>query len=170
MSWILATRSVSHAVVAALITFSQVHNGELGLTSLVLFGVLYVSASIGTHFLDRRNKLTSPTLGLPLIAPIITATVAAIALSIGFNNLLAFRWLTGLLMLGFVITELLVAKRVGRKTLQGKEAVITAVASAIMLGLALGIDVGEVPLVGFFGAYHAILAVHLGISAATPKK
>jgi hypothetical protein len=39
-----------------------------------------------------------------------------------------------------------------------------------MLGLSIGVDVGAVPLVGFFGAYHAILAVHLGISAATPKR
>jgi len=170
MNWLLATRAVSHAIVAAVITFSQIHNGQLGLTSLVLFGMLFVLASLGTHFLDRRNKLTSPALGLPLISPILVTTLAVIAMTTTFNQLLAFRWLTGLLMLGFVVTELLVAKKLGRKTLQGKEAVITAVASAIMLGLALGIDVGEVPLVGFFGAYNAILAVHLGISAATPKR
>ena len=170
MNWLLATRAVSHAIVAAVITFSQIHNGQLGLTSLVLFGVLFVLASLGTHFLDHRNKLTSPAMGLPLISPILVTTLAVIAMTTTFNQLLAFRWLTGLLMLGFVLTELLVAKKVGRKTLQGKEAVITAVASAIMLGLALGIDVGEVPLVGFFGAYNAILAVHLGISAATPKR
>jgi hypothetical protein len=28
---------------------------------------------------------------------------------------------------------------------------------------------GEVPLVGFFGAFNAILAVHLGIAATSPK-
>jgi hypothetical protein len=100
----------------------------------------------------------------------LVSTLAVIAGTTNLSQLIAFRWLTGLLMLGFVITELMVAKKLGRKTLQGKEAVITAVASAIMLGIALGIDVGEVPLIGFFGAYNAILAVHLGISAATPKK
>ena len=170
MNWLIATRAVSHAIVAAVITFNQVHNGELGLTSLALFGILYFSASLGTYLLDRRKKLTSASLGLPLIAPILVSTLAVIAGTTNLSQLLAFRWLTGLLMLGFVIAELMVAKKVGRKTLQGKEAVITAVASAIMLGIALGIDVGEVPLIGFFGAYNAILAVHLGISAATPKK
>jgi len=170
MNWLLATRAATHAVVAAVITFNQVHNGELGITSLTLFGVLYLLASLGTHFLDRRRKLTSPGLGLPLIAPILVSTLAVIAATTNLNQLLAFRWLTALLMIGFVFTELMLAKKVGRKSLQGKEAVITAIASAIMLGLAIGVDVGEVPLIGFFGAYNAILAVHLGISAATPKK
>ena len=170
MNWLLATRAVSHATVAAVITFNPVHNGALGITSLALFGVLYFAASLGTHLLDKRNRLTSPSLGLPLIAPILVATLAVISTTANVNQLLAFRWLTALLMLGFVISELVVAKKVGRKTLQGREAVITAVASIIMLGLAIGIDVGEVPLIGFFGAFNAILAVHLGISAATPKK
>jgi predicted permease len=170
MNWLLATRAASHATVAAVITFNQVHNGELGLTSLALFGVLYLLASLGTHFLDRRKKLSSPSLGMPLIAPILVSTLAVIATTTNLNQLLAFRWLTALLMLGFVITELMLVKKIGRTTLQGREAVITAVASVIMLGIAIGIDVGEVPLVGFFGAYNAILAVHLGISAATPKK
>jgi asparagine N-glycosylation enzyme membrane subunit Stt3 len=96
--------------------------------------------------------------------------LALIAQFVEEDKLISSRILIGLLMLGFVVSEVLVAKRVGRKTLEGKEAVITAVASTVMLGLSIGVDVGAVPLVGFFGAYHAILAVHLGISAATPKR
>jgi hypothetical protein len=167
MNWLLATRAVAHGVVAIMITFAQIDNV---LNSLVLFGSLYLAASLGTTFLDRRYKLTSPSVGLPLIAPMVVATLAVAALGFQLDTLLAFRILTALLMGWFVISEIVVANKVGRKTLQGREAVITAVFSAVMLGLAAGANLREQDLVGFFGAYNALLAVHLGIAAATPKK
>lgn len=167
MNWLLATRSVTHAVVAIMITFGQIENV---LTSLVLFGALYLAASLGTPLLDRRYKLTSPSVGIPVIAPLAIATLAVAALWLQLDNLLAFRILTALLMAWFVISEIVVANKVGRKTLQGKEAVITALFSVIMLGLAAGANLREIDLIGFFGAYNALLAVHLGIAAATPKK
>ena len=167
MNWLLATRAVAHGVVAIMITFAQIDNV---LNSLVLFGSLYLAASLGTTFLDRRYKLTSPSVGLPLIAPMVVATLAVAALWLQLDTLLAFRILTALLMGWFVISEIVVANKVGRKTLQGREAVITAVFSAVMLGLAAGANLREQDLVGFFGSYNALLAVHLGIAAATPKK
>ncbi len=167
MNWLLATRAVAHGVVAIMITFAQIDNV---LNSLVLFGSLYLAASLGTTFLDRRYKLTSPSVGLPLIAPMVVATLAVAALWLQLDTLLAFRILTALLMGWFVVSEIVVANKVGRKTLQGREAVITAVFSAVMLGLAAGANLREQDLVGFFGAYNALLAVHLGIAAATPKK
>jgi hypothetical protein len=100
----------------------------------------------------------------------VVATLAVAALWLQLDTLLAFRILTALLMGWFVISEIVVANKVGRKTLQGREAVITAVFSAVMLGLAAGANLREQDLVGFFGAYNALLAVHLGIAAATPKK
>ena len=167
MNWLLATRAVAHGVVAIMITFAQIDNV---LNSLVLFGSLYLAASLGTTFVDRRYKLTSPSVGLPLIAPMVVATLAVAALWLQLDTLLVFRILTALLMGWFVISEIMVANKVGRKTLQGREAVITAVFSAVMLGLAAGANLREQDLVGFFGAYNALLAVHLGIAAATPKK
>lgn len=167
MNWLLATRAVAHGVVAMMITFAQIDNV---LNSLVLFGSLYLAASLGTTFIDHRYKLTSPSVGLPLIAPIVVATLAVAALWLQLDTLLAFRILTALLMGWFVISEIVVANKMGRKTLQGREAVITAVFSAVMLGLAAGANLREQDLVGFFGAYNALLAVHLGIAAATPKK
>jgi hypothetical protein len=167
MNWLLATRAVAHGVVAIMITFAQIDNV---LNSLVLFGSLYLAASLGTTFIDHRYKLTSPSVGLPLIAPMVVATLAVAALWLQLDTLLAFRILTALLMGWFVISEIVVANKVGRKTLQGREAVITAVFSAVMLGLAAGANLREQDLVGFFGAYNALLAVHLGIAAATPKK
>jgi hypothetical protein len=38
-----------------------------------------------------------------------------------------------------------------------------------LLGLAVGFVLDPRPLIGYYGAFHAILAVHLGIAAATPS-
>ena len=78
MNWLLATRAVAHGVVAIMITFAQIDNV---LNCLVLFGSLYLAASLGTTVLDRRYKLTSPSVGLPLIAPMVVATLAVAALA-----------------------------------------------------------------------------------------
>lgn len=172
MNWLQATRAAAHATVAAVITFNQIHNGEFGLTTLILFGALYLFASLGTHFLDHRNKVISPRLGLPLIAPVIVGIAATFALTAGWNQLESFRWLTAILAAGFLVTEIWLSKKVGRKTADGRDAIITAFMSLALLGLFAGFNMGEVPLVGFLGAFHAILAVHLGIAATspTPKK
>ena len=169
MNWLQATRAVAHATVAALITFSQAHNSELGLNSLILFGSLYLIASLGTHFLDKRNKIMSPRLGLPVIAPLVVAALAVVALTAGWKQEQSFRWLTALLALGFAVTEIYLARKVGTKTVDGRDAIITAFLSLALLGLFAGFDMGQVPLNGFFGAFHAILAVHLGIAATSPK-
>ena len=169
MHWLEATRAAAHATVAAVITFSQVHNGLFGLNTLILFGALYLAASLGTHFLDHRNKVMSPRLGYPLIAPMAVAVAATYAIFAGWNHLATFRWLTAILAAGFLITETLLARKVGLKSPDGKDAIITAFMSFALLGLFAGFNMGEVPLVGFLGAFHAILAVHLGISATTPK-
>lgn len=168
MHWLQATRAAAHATVAAVITFSQVHNGEFGLYTLILFGALYVSASLGTHFLDKRNKMTSPPMRWPLIAPVLVATAATFAIFSGWNQLNSFRWLTAILAAGFLISEVWLARKVGRKTAAGRDATFTAFMSFALLGLFAGFNMGEVPLVGFLGAFHAIVAVHLGIAAATP--
>ena len=67
-----------------------------------------------------------------------------------------------------MISEVWLARKVGRKTAAGRDATFTAFMSFALLGLFAGFNMGEVPLVGFLGAFHAIVAVHLGIAAATP--
>jgi hypothetical protein len=172
MNWLQATRAIAHATVAAVITFNQIHNGDFGLQTLILFGALYLAASLGTHFLDHRNKVMSARLGLPVIAPVVVAIASIFAGYAGWDPLSSFRWLTALLALGFVVTEVWLARKVGRNTPDGRDALITAFASLALLGLFAGFNMGQVPLVGFLGAFHAILAVHLGIAATTvkPKK
>lgn len=170
MNWLQATRATAHATVAAVITFSRFHSGTQGLQTLMLFGVLYLAASLGTHLLDHRHKLMTARISVPVIAPVVTA-LAALAVSFtSLDPVQSFRWLTAFLALGFTVTELWLAKKVGRKSVDGRDATITAFAALALLILMVAFDMGKVPMVGFFGAFHAILAVHLGISAASPKK
>lgn len=170
MNWLQATRAVAHATVAAVITFSQKQNSSLGLKTLILFGALYLAASLVTHYLDRRNKITSPRLALPVAAPAAVAILAIVATFAGWSTYPSFRWLTVLLAAGMIVVELLLANKLGRKTVDGRDAVITAFVALALLGLFLGFNLGEVPQAGFFGAFNAILAVHLGIASTTPKK
>jgi asparagine N-glycosylation enzyme membrane subunit Stt3 len=169
MNWLQATRAVAHATVAALITFTQAHNSLLGLNSLVLFGALYLAASVGTHFIDRRNKLTSARLATPLIVPVLVAIAATIALTAGWNPLQSFRWLTAVLAAGLLVSEAWLVRKAGLNPADRRDAVISGFLSLALLGLFAGFNMGQVPLVGFLGAFHAILAVHLGIAATSPK-
>lgn len=170
MNWLIATRSAAHAAVALVITFTKFHTVEFGLQMVILFAALYLAASLGTHFLDHRFKVMSPRLGLPVIPLLITGPVAAVVLGLGLNTTLTLRVVYGLLFAGFVVVELYLARKFGRKTPEGRDAILTAYISLAMAGLAISFNVESKNIIGFFGAWHALLAVHLGIAAFTPKK
>lgn len=170
MNWLIATRSAAHAAVALVITFTKFHTVEFGLQMVILFAALYLAASLGTHFLDHRFKVMSPRLGLPVIPLLITGPVAAVVLGLGLNTTLTLRVVYGLLFAGFVVVELYLARKFGRNTPEGRDAILTAYISLAMAGLAISFNVESKNIIGFFGAWHALLAVHLGIAAFTPKK
>lgn len=170
MNWLLASRAASHATVALVITFTKYHTVPFGLNMLILFSALYVASSLATHFLDRRFKLTSPRLGLPLVPVLVAAPLAVFVLGIGWDSTVPLRATYGVLFAGFVLVEVYLAKKLGRKTPEGRDAILTAFISLAMAGLAISFNVESKQIIGFFGAWHALLAVHLGISAATPKK
>ena len=170
MNRLIATRSAAHAAVALVITFTKFHTVEFGLQMVILFAALYLAASLGTHFLDHRFKVMSPRLGLPVIPLLITGPVAAVVLGLGLNTTLTLRVVYGLLFAGFVVVELYLARKFGRKTPEGRDAILTAYISLAMAGLAISFNVESKNIIGFFGAWHALLAVHLGIAAFTPKK
>lgn len=170
MNWLTATRAAAHAAVAMVITFTKYHTVEFGLQMVILFAALYLAASLGTHFLDHRFKVMSPRLGLPIIPLLITGPVAALVLALGLNSTLSLRIVYGVLFAGFVIVELILARKFGRKTPEGRDAILTAYISLAMAGLAISFNVESKNIIGFFGAWHALLAVHLGIAAFSPKK
>lgn len=170
MNWLTSTRAAAHAAVALVITFTQYHTVEFGLLMVVLFAAIYVAATLGTHFLDHRFKVMSPRLGLPLIPVLVAGPLAVLALAFDYRNTLVLRGIYALLFLGFVIVELYLAKKLGRKTQDGKDALITAFLSLVLAGLAVSFNVESKQIIGFIGAWHAMLAVHLGIAAFTPRK
>lgn len=170
MNWLTATRAAAHATVAFVITFTKYHTVEFGLQMVILFAALYLAASLGTHFLDHRFKVMSPRLGLPIIPLLITGPLAAVMLALALNDTITLRIIYGLLFTGFVVVELILARHVGRKTRDGRDAILTAYISLAMAGLAISFNVESKNIIGFFGAWHALLAVHLGIAALTPKK
>ena len=170
MNWLTATRAAAHAAVAMVITFTKYHTVEFGFQMLILFAALYLAASLGTHFLDHRFKVMSPRLGFPLIPLLVAGPLAAMALGFSLNDTLSLRVVYGVLFAGFVIVELLLAKKLGGKTPEGRDAILTAYISLAMAGLAISFNVESKNIIGFFGAWHALLAVHLGIAAFSPKK
>jgi chromate transport protein ChrA len=111
----------------------------------------------------------SARLGLPVIPTTLVAIFTLVALVTNQNQIISLRVLLGLLMISVAVIETVLSKKVGRKTRDGRDAMITAFLSIALFGLTLG-DIGVVPLIGFFGAYQAILAVHLGISAFPTNK
>ncbi|MEY4398219.1 MAG: hypothetical protein RLZ53_795 [Actinomycetota bacterium] len=170
MNWLTATRAAAHAAVAMVITFTKYHTVEFGFQMLILFAALYLAASLGTHFLDHRFKVMSPRLGFPVIPLLVAGPLATLAIVFGLKDTLSLRVIYGVLFAGFVIVELLLAKKFGRKTTEGKDAILTAYISLGLAGLAISFDVESKNIIGFFGAWHALLAVHLGIAAFSPKK
>ncbi|MEO0313060.1 MAG: hypothetical protein RL140_290 [Actinomycetota bacterium] len=170
MNWLTTTRAAAHAAVALVITFTKYHTVEFGLQMVILFAALYLAASLGTHFLDNRFKVMSPRLGLPLIPLLVTGPLAAAAIGFGLNDTLTLRVVYGVLFAGLVIVELYLAKKFGRKTPDGRDAILTAYISLALAGLAISFNVESKNIIGFFGAWHALLAVHLGIAAFSPKK
>jgi TRAP-type C4-dicarboxylate transport system permease small subunit len=170
MNWLTATRASAHAAVAMVITFTKYHTVEFGLQMVILFAALYLAASLGTHYLDHRFKVMSPRLGLPLIPLLVTGPLAAAAIGLGMNSTVTLRIVYGVLFAGFVIVELYLAKKFGRKTPEGRDAILTAYISLALAGLAVSFNFESKNIIGFFGAWHALLAVHLGIAAFSPKK
>jgi len=146
----------------------QSHSGLVGLVTLGIFGVL-LGLGGATIALYKRSGL-NPLQELP---------VAALALIVGLFAFLATQEVPGhrAAFLALVAAwglisgafELYQARRLGFRTLRGRDVLISA-----SLGLLLGVVFLAVPLdivsaVGFFGAYLAITGVHLGIAASSAK-
>ena len=154
------------AFVAGLfITFSQAHDANVAMLGLVMISAGWFLASL---FLILKN--INPIInGLLMLA---TAAMAWFAVSFEANNATTMAWilLQSWGLFGAVV-ELLLALRAEKKSAHRRDSFINA-------GLALGLFVSQISItaaadsvshVGFFGAYAIILAVHLGITAASPS-
>lgn len=158
--------------VGIFITFSQIHNAIIGNLGLVLVSLGFATAAtIEVLKTKRGEKLgatskpsgsVGPTLQVIVFGAIATAAIVFAA----SNNIVSFL----VLVISFaVFNGLLELKKVSVQ----KESKLSAfihfglVAALTISGALTGLD--PVAFVGFFGAYAVILAVHLGITAASPK-
>jgi predicted membrane channel-forming protein YqfA (hemolysin III family) len=150
--------------VGIFITFSQIHNAIIGNLGLMFVALGYATAAtievLKTKQSGKPNG--SATLQVLIFGTIATAAIVFAA----SNNIISFL----VLVISFaVFNGLLELKNVSVQ----KESKLSAfihfglVAVLAISGALTGLD--PVAFVGFFGAYAVILAVHLGITAATPK-
>jgi predicted membrane channel-forming protein YqfA (hemolysin III family) len=150
--------------VGIFITFSQIHNAIIGNLGLMFVALGYATAATIEVLKTKQSGKPNgnPTLQVLIFGAIATAAIVFAA----SNNIVSFL----VLVISFaVFNGLLELKKVSVQ----KESKLSAfihfglVAVLAISGALTGLD--PVAFVGFFGAYAVILAVHLGITAATPK-
>jgi hypothetical protein len=150
--------------VGIFITFSQVHNAIIGNLGLMFVALGFATAATIEVLKTKGTGKSNGGSSLQVIVFGAIAT-AAIVFAAG-NDIVSFL----ILVITFaVFNGLLELKKVSIQ----KESKLSAfihfglVAVLGISGALTGLD--PVAFVGFFGAYAVILAVHLGITAASPK-
>lgn len=146
------------------ITFSQAHDANVAMIGLAIISAGWSVASL-IDVIKNRNPFLS---GFVFLA---AGAMIYYALSFEANNATTLAWIL-LQSWGLfgAIAEVVFAMRHKPKTPQRRDYLISA-------GLALGLYLSQISItaasdsvshVGFFGAYAVLLAVHLGITAASP--
>ena len=150
--------------VGIFITFSQVHNAIIGNLGLMFVALGFATAATIEVLKTKGTGKSNGSSSLQVIVFGAIAT-AAIVFAAG-NDIVSFL----ILVISFaVFNGLLELKKVSIQ----KESKLSAfihfglVAVLGISGALTGLD--PVASTGFFGAYAVILAVHLGITAASPK-
>lgn len=147
------------------ITFSQIHDASVGMYGLAIISVGWSIAAIVA--ITKRSAII-----FNAFIAFASAAMIWFALSFDANNETSMAWILiqswGLFG---ALAELYLAIRQSKGSAQRRDHLINAgLAAALVVALALITDAADsVSRVGFFGAYAIILAVHLGIAAASPK-
>lgn len=152
-------------VAGIFITFSQVHDAKIGMYGLAIISVGWCIAAIVA--ITKRNAII-----FNAFIALASAAMIWFALSFDANNATTNAWILIQSWGSFgALAELYLAIRQGKGTAQRRDHFINSgLAAALVVALALITDASDsVSRVGFFGAYAIILAVHLGIAAASPK-
>lgn len=171
----LIIKTLAAAIVALVITFTQAHNALLGLICALSFTTVLVAAEIYTAFKSTDRQIRGPIM-----------RIAASVLVLG--SLVSYTYITQndtytLLIIniviasyGFFAIEMYKSVRAGfAKDPEGRDHLTAALLNFVLLVTYLldfaGImKLGEIPAVGIYGAYTAMLAVLWGIKAFDPKK
>jgi len=169
----LILRAAVAAAVAIAITFTQAHNAFIGLIAVLAFatGVLAAEVWQAVSTDDRQLKGTVIRFaaGTVLLSGVIGYSMPGAPLLEVMN--------LNVLLVGYALFtfEIFRAIRSGWREPEGRDHLIVASLHILITGLffmnALNvIELGEVPAVGFFGAYAALLAVIWGLRAFDPKQ
>lgn len=169
----LILRAAVAAAVAIAITFTQAHNAFVGLIAVLAFatGVLAAEVwqAISTDDRQLKGTVIRFAAGTVLLSGVIGYSMPGAPLLEVMN--------LNVLLVGYALftIEIFRAIRSGWREPEGRDHLIVASLHILITGLffmnALNvIKLGEVPAVGFFGAYAALLAVIWGLRAFDPKQ
>ena len=158
-------KAASAFIAGIFITFSQAHDADVAMLGLVIMSAGWAVASVFDVLKKRQPVLN----GIIILA---ASYMIYCATSFEANNATTMAWI--LLMawgLFGAIAELIFALRAEKKSVARRDYLINAVLAIGLFAAQAAITKASdsVSHVGFFGAYAIILAIHLGIAAASPK-
>ena len=175
MNKFLIARTTFAALVALAITFTQAHNSVVGLICVLGYATALVVIEIASVLRIEDRLLKGTVIRL-------AASVIILGGLIGYmftSENKSYELLTLNVVIacyGFMGIEVFRASRDKFfKTPAGRDHVVVAAVNLAMISVYLldfaGVyKLGEVPAVGIFGAYTAILAVFWGLKAFDPKQ
>lgn len=158
MRLVSALKSAIALAAGLVITFAQNHSSIAGLWVLASY-----CASLAIALLIASFKAS-------IAEALILLLIGSFAFLLTSSNvqLQGFGWLVASLTLSLTIVNVFQASTLGFKSKPARDVIITAALNLIIGLLYLLAPLDDVASVGFFGAYLILLAVHLGISAASP--
>jgi len=158
------------------ITFMQIHDQVIGLTALAVLALGWAAANLLAIFLAKNRISVLESVPLLVIQAIFGAIAVSAALNVGnepATQILQFSPLTILAITwGFLsgAYDVWQAQLVGSKTPAGRDFLISSGLNFVLAAIFLIPNLDVVSAVGFIGAYSVLMGVHLGISAASPKR
>ena len=151
------------ALIAGLyVTFAQAHDARAGMLALLIMSIGWFAAAVVSVTRGRAVLIN-------IVVGVGAAAMAWLSQSFEANATTTFAWeLLGSWALFGTLAEVLLGLL---HKPQRRDHFISAGLAALLFIALLAITSASdsVSRVGFFGAYAMLLAVHLGISAATPK-
>ena len=170
----LGLKSAIALATGIFITFMQIHDQVVGLTSLAVIALGWAAANLLAIFMAKNRISVLETVPLLVIQAIFGVIAVNAALNVAGEptaqflsplTVLAITW--GFLSGAYDVWQ---AQLTGSKTGPGRDFLVSAGLNFVLAAIFLIPTLDLVSAVGFIGAYAVLMGVHLGISAASPKR
>jgi hypothetical protein len=152
-------------IAGLLITFSQKHDADVAMLGLLIMSAGWVVAS-AVAVIKKQSMILHSIVAIGAMAMI------AYSQSFVANEATTRAWIL-LMSWGFfgAILEIIFALRAAKKSDERRDYLINAALALLLVVAQIAITKASdsVSHVGFFGAYAILLAVHLGVAAASPR-